>query len=392
MFCFKNLLCLLALLVCHVLAFVHPGMLHTEADFTRMREKVSSSASPWIISWNLLTANSHSSASYKPRPATIIYRGSNGVNAQNYGQLFNDVAAAYALALRWKISGNDTYANAAVNVLNTWSSTLTSIQGSSDAALAAGIYGYQFANAAEIMRSYPGWEAESQTVFGTMLQEVFYPINHDFLVRHNNAATDHYWANWDLCTMASILAIGIFNDNETMYDEAITYFKSGVGNGNINRFVWKEYNVDGQILGQGQESGRDQGHNTLGFALVGALAQMAYNQDDDLFAYGNSRILAGSEYTAKYNAGFDVPYTTYQNSDVTQTVISNYSRGTLRPQWELLYAHYASLKGMNATFMGIMRDFVNCESGGAEGGGGDYGSSSGGFDQLGYGTLTFRRE
>ncbi|KAG4439060.1 hypothetical protein IFR05_005451 [Cadophora sp. M221] len=367
-------------------------MLHTEADFTRMREKVSSNASPWILSWNLLTANSHSSASYKPRPAAIIYRGSDGVNTQNYALLFNDVAASYALALRWKISGNTTYANTAVNILNAWSSVLTSIQGSSDAALAAGIYGYQFANAAEIMRSYPEWEAESQKIFGTMLQEVFYPINHDFLVRHNNAATDHYWANWDLCNMASILAIGIFNDNETMYDEAITNFKSGVGNGNIDRFVWKEYTVDGQILGQGQESGRDQGHATLGFALVGALAQMAYNQDDDLFAYKNSKILAGSEYTAKYNVGFDVPYTTYQNSDVTQTEISNHSRGSLRPQWELLHAHYATLMGMNATFIEIMRDFVNCESGGAEGGGGDYGSSSGGFDQLGYGTLTFRRE
>jgi hypothetical protein len=390
MFSFKDSLGLLALLACHVLAFVHPGMLHTEADFTRMRAKVSASTSPWVTSWNILSANSHASASYTPSPAAIIYRGADGIHAENYGQLYNDIAAAYALALRWKISGNTTYANTAVKILNAWSSTLTSLQGTADAYLAAGIYGYEFTNAAEIMHSFSGWTANDQTAFRTMLHDVFFSINHDFLVRHNNAATDHYWANWDLCNMASMLAIGIFNENVTMYEEAITYFKSGVGNGNVDRFIWKEYTVNGQVLGQGQEAGRDQGHATLDFAMVGALAQMAYNQGDDLFAYENSKILAGSEYAAKYNAGFDVPYTTYTNSDVTQAVISNSSRGTVRPEWELLYAHYADVKGKNATFTGMMRDIVNSASGGAEGGGGNYGSNSGGYDQLGYGTLTFR--
>jgi hypothetical protein len=390
MFSFKDSLGLLGLLACHVLAFVHPGMLHTEADFTRMRAKVSASASPWITGWNILSANSHASASYTPSPAAVIYRGADGIHAENYGQLYNDIAAAYALALRWKISNNTTYANTAVKILNAWSSTLTSLQGTADAYLAAGIYGYEFANAAEIMHSFSGWTANDQTAFRTMLHDIFFSINHDFLVRHNNAATDHYWANWDLCNMASMLAIGIFNENVTMYEEAITYFKSGIGNGNVDRFIWKEYTVDGQVLGQGQEAGRDQGHATLDFAMVGALAQMAYNQGDDLFAYENNKILAGSEYAAKYNAGFDVPYTTYTNSDVTQAVISNSSRGSVRPEWELLYAHYADVKGKNATFTGMMRDIVNSASGGAEGGGGNYGSTSGGYDQLGYGTLTFR--
>lgn len=371
-------------------ALVHPGMLHTDADFTRMKAQVDAGAAPWITSWNILTANSHSSNTYTPSPQAIVYRGYDGTHAENYSKLYNDVAAAYALGLRWKISGDSSFADAAVKILNAWSSTLTSIQGTADAQLAAGIYGYQFANAAEIIRSYSGWAAADQTRFKTMLHDVFFSINHDFLVRHNNAATDHYWANWDLCNMASMLAIGIFNDNTTMYQEAITYFKSGVGNGMIDRTIWKLYTVDGEALGQCQESGRDQGHATLDFALLGPLAQMAYNQGDDLFAYGSNKILAGSEYTAKYNVGYDVPYTSYTNSDVTQSVISNSSRGSIRPAWELFYAHYHDLKGLNAQYTGEMRDLVNSESGGAEGGGGNYGSNSGGFDQLGYGTLTFR--
>jgi hypothetical protein len=95
---------------------------------------------------------------------------------------------------------------------------------------------------------------------------------------------------------------------------------------------------------------------------------------------------------AKYNVGEDVPFATYSNSDVTQTVISNNSRGTIRPIGELLYAHYGSLKGLNASWTKAYRDLVVSSSGGAEGGGGDYGSSSGGYDQLGFGTLLYRRE
>lgn len=96
---------------------------------------------------------------------------------------------------------------------------------------------------------------------------------------------------------------------------------------------------------------------------------------------------------AKYNLGYDVPYTTYDNSDdVNQTVISASSRGTVRPIGELLFAHYSSLKGLNASWTGAYRDYVLGESGGAEGGGGDYGTTSGGYDQLGFGTILFRLE
>ena len=372
---------------------VHPGMLHTDADFERMATQVDAGASPWITSWDILTSNSHSSETYEASPHEIVYRGYDGTNPENYADLFNDAAAAYALGLRYKITNDTIYADAAVGILNAWASTLTSIQGTSDAALAAGIYGYQMANAAEIVRDYSGWGVEDQEVFKLMMVDVFYSISNDFLVRHNDAETDHYWANWDLCNMANIMAIGILTDDQAKFDEAVTYFESGVGNGNIHLAIWQLYTEDdGKVLGQGQEAGRDQGHATLDFSLLGVVAQMAYNQGVDLFEYEDNLILAGSEYCSKYNIGEDVPYTTYTNSDVTQDVIAENGRGTIRPAWELLHAHYSSVKGLDATYTAAMRDLVNSESGGAEGGGGNYGGNSGGYDQLGYGTLTFRLE
>jgi hypothetical protein len=109
---------------------------------------------PWKGSWDKLIANSHAQLGYVPQPQAIVYRGYVGVHPENYVRLFNDVAA-YACALRWKISGDSAYADKAVQMMNAWSSTLTGISGTTDAQLAAGIYGYEFANAGEIRPPSP---------------------------------------------------------------------------------------------------------------------------------------------------------------------------------------------------------------------------------------------
>ncbi|MFK2917392.1 alginate lyase family protein [Dyella koreensis] len=362
-------------------SFVHPGALHTQTDFDRMKTQVAQHAQPWTDGWDVLIKNSHASLNWTPRPQAMIYRGYDGTHRENYAVLFNDAAAAYALALRWKVSGDDAYADKAVAILDAWSKTLTGIDGTSDKFLASGIYGYQLANAAEIMRSYKRWPAQDLARFKTMMLNVFYPMNHEFLVHHNGAKIDHYWANWDLANMSSMLAIGILADRHDIYDEAVEYFKHGAGNGSIEHVVWKIY-PDG--LGQTQESGRDQGHNTLNVALLGAFCQMAWNQHDDLFGYDENRALKGVEYIAKYNLGQDVPYTSYSNSDVTQPTISSNGRGNTRPVWELFYNHYVVLKGLDAPYLRTAAEKVR-----PEGGGGNYGPNSGGFDQLGYGTLTY---
>ncbi len=360
--------------------FVHPGMLHKQSDIDRMRIQVNASAQPWLSGWNKLTANSHSASTYTARPVDTVYRGTG--TPENYSRLYNDAAAAYALALRWHISGNAAYADAAIRVLNAWSSTLKVINGTSDKYLASGIYGYQMANAAELMRSYSGWAAADFIRFQNMMITVFYPMNHAFLTNHNGACISHYWANWDLSNMASMISIGILSDNRSIYNEVVNYFKTGGGMGAIANAVWV---LHPGSLGQWQESGRDQGHALLGPALMGPFCEMAWNQGDDLYGYDSNRFLKGAEYVAQFNLGKSVPYTAYNNCDnLNQTVISDSGRGGLRPEWELVYNHYVNRKGLAApnsqAYAALARP---------EGGGGDYEHNSGGYDQLGYGTLTF---
>jgi hypothetical protein len=213
-----------------------------------------------------------------------------------------------------------------------------------------------------------------------MMLEKFYPGNKRFLEAHNGTKIDHYWANWDLCNMASMMAIGVLCDRKDIYDYAVRYYKSGDGNGAIRNLV-NPIHPDG--LGQWQEAGRDQGHTTMGIALAATICEMAWKQGDDLYGYDDNRFLKGCEYVAKYNLGEDVPYHTYKNSDVTQEKISDTARGSLRPGWELVYNHYVIRKGLPAPWTTKIAKKIR-----PEGGGGDYGPNSGGYDQLGYGTLT----
>ncbi|KAH8705736.1 chondroitin AC/alginate lyase [Talaromyces proteolyticus] len=382
-----------ALLISDVSAFIHPGALHTSGDFERINTHVVNGDEPWNTTWGLLTTSPYAQSSYQPKPQATVYRGYNGVDAENYQYLYKDAAAAYQLAVRWKISNDSAYADAAINILGSWAATLTAINGTSDKFLASGLYGYQMANAAELMRDYSGWDSSNKTATGRMLTSIFASMNTLFLENHNGQNDYHYYANWDQCNLASLIAIGIFTDNQTMYDDAVQYMLTGPSNGALPVFDIANYTEDGsgKVLIQGQEAGRDQGHATLDIVLLGVIARQSYNQGDDLFAAYNNEILNAAEYVSKYNIGYDVPYTPYDSYQGNQSVISNNSRGDIRPGFELLSAHYGQLKGLNSSWTDAYRDFINANStDGVEGGGGNYGSTSGGFDGLGFGTLLYR--
>lgn len=382
----------------HAQAFVHPGLLHTQADFNRMAAQVTAKANPWYQGYEMLNNNPRSQTSWTPRPVADVDRGG---SINNYGQFYPDVAAAYQSALQWKITGNVAYATQSIRIMNAWSSTLTQVTGDADRFLASGIYGYEFANAGEIMRSYSGWAPADFARFQNMMMTVFYPMNHDFLVNHNNSCIWNYYANWDLCNIASMAAIGVLCDNRTVYNEALNYIQqpvSGGGQGTFAHFFWATYPGVSQAPGvptliQGQEEARDQGHSGLDMALLGVICQQFYNQGNDLFAYQSNGVLATCEYFADYNINTTntVPFTTYWDSfgatcgpATSFPGISPASRGDIRPAWELIYSHYSGLKGLYAPFSTAYAASVR-----PEGGGGNYGSASGGFDQLGFGTLAY---
>ncbi len=208
-----------------------------------------------------------------------------------------------------------------------------------------------------------------------MMGTYLYPSVHDVLATHLGNCATKLPTSWDAPNLAAVLTIGVLLDDQAKYNEAVTYYESGSGNGAIENAVWT---LQPGNLGQAAESGRDQEHCTLGIADLGVLCQVACNQGLDLFGYDNNRLLAGVEYVARYNLWHDVPYSPWNNCvNDNQFYISINGHGRIddRPVYSLFYNHYGVLKGLSAPNTQAMAQLMSPE----------HGSD----DHFGYGTLTF---
>lgn len=369
--------------------------IHTEEDFARIREKLEEGAEPWVSGYNLLKESSFSQKNSDTYPTELIKRGVSG--DENYINAARGASIAYQQALRWKIEEDDEYAAKAVENLNKWVKTCVGVTGNSNLSLAAGLYGYEFAIAGQLLRGYNGWDPEDFLAFQQWLLKVFYPANKDFLVRHHDTNHLHYWANWGLCNIASTIAIGIVTDRRDIYNEGIEHFQSGVTNGRLRRAIYYDYSPE-YNLAQWQESGRDQGHTLMCVGLVGIICQLAWSQGDDFFAYDDNLFLRGCEYAACCcYTDETVPFTTYiwqkQNqwngiSPEEQTVVGG-GKWIKRAIWALPYYHYKGIKNVSETNLQYTKTAIDYV--GVEGGGGYYEVNSGGYDVLGLGTLMYAR-
>ena len=398
--------------------FRHPGGLHTDADFERIRRQIAEGNPDVVAAYNMLKEAAYAQASAASYPVETIVRG--GGVGENYINAARGATIAYQNALRWKIDGSVAHANHAVAVLNQWARTTKGIGGDSNFALAAGLYGYQFAQAAELMRDYEGWEREDFEAFRRWMLEVWYPSCIDFLRRRNNTWENiggqgggrpgHYWSNWGLCNVMALMTIGILCDDVYIYNQGLSFYKydhvgtftdnrgSVISNDGLNEFlgnlvpiVYDDERGPYGKLGQMQESGRDQGHSYMAMGLAADICQMAWNQGDDLYSYMDNRLAAGIEYVAAYNNCNvdDLPWTTYRYAGcrtawhlaTVHSTISASGRGHMRPVWGRIVGHYEGIKGVEMQYASRALQQMGIDGGGV-------GSTSGGYDHLGYTVLT----
>jgi len=347
----------------HPAPFVHPGLLHTAADLARMKQMVGAGTEPWKSGFAKLAADPESSATWTPHPFEHVERSLLTGHTHGINEMNKDCNAAYQNALMWWITGDESHAKEAVAILNAWSGTLKVFDGT-DVELGAGIDGFKFANAAELMRAYPGWAPADIARCRQMLLTIFYPPLQNFAL----------WAhgNWDLACMKSIIAIGVFCDDHAMFDRAVNYYYKGQGNGALTHYVINE-------AGQVQESGRDQQHTQLGVGELAETCQVAWSQGLDLYGASDNRLLKGFEYAARYNLGQDVPFVPHVDTSgrFPADHISPNLRNRLRPIFEMAYNHYAILKGLPAPWTQKAAETLRPEGPAA------------GADHPGFGTLLF---
>ncbi|MDX3529785.1 alginate lyase family protein [Streptomyces sp. ID05-39B] len=315
--------------------FTHPGLLHSATDLARMKSAVDGGQSSVYDGYLALAAHGRSQTAYNQQNTGQITSWGRGPS--NFmGPAVADSAAAYQNALLWAVTGNRAHADKARDILDTWSASLTVVTGA-DGPLGAGLQAFKFLNAAELLRhtGYDGWPDADITRCERSFLDVWYPAVSGYMPYANG--------NWDLTALQTILAVGVFCEERTLFEDALRFAATGAGNGSVvHRIV--------TAAGQGQESGRDQGHEQLAVGLLGDVAQVAWNQGVDLWGFDGHRILANAEYAARYNLGGAVPFTPDldRTGKYIRTTVSDKVRGTLPPIYEMYYAHYAGVRGLDA--------------------------------------------
>lgn len=314
--------------------FTHPGGVTTIEDLERMKAKVKAKESPWIDGWNLMLQDYKSSNTYKAVPKTNI--GGSGIRQQ----ASRDATAAMYNIIRWYVSGDVSYAECAIKILNDWSASIQGVVSGELFQLPIEI----MVQAAEVARIYPGWKAEDQERFKNMCLNYFYPACHSFIGECGS------WSGWDGPANSCLLYIGLFCDNQTIFDEAIEYYKNGNGGGALLKMVC-------QPSGQIAEMGRDMPHAEIGPSAAAEFCLTAYNQGIDLFSYSDNRLLAAFEYLCKYNLEHKavwVPYNDCVNNHFYSPSVRYGNRITGFPGCEIIYNHYVVRKGLSAPYTKAM--------------------------------------
>jgi len=403
--------------------FLHPGGMHTEADFERIRQQLKDGNPTVTEAYNKLKAAEYSQAGVATYPVETIVRGGSG--GQNYINAARGATMAYQNALRWKIEGTKANADAAVRILMAWAHTCKVVSGDSNWALAAGLYGYAFAQAAELMRDYEGWSRSDFETFKQWMLTVWYPGNINFLRGRNGTWENyvgnqggirpgHYWSNWPLCNALAVLSIGILCDDVFIYNQGMSFMKydqvgtfqdprtaNPILSDGCTEFIGNlvvttsesalETGAYGK-LGQMQESGRDGGHAAMALGLAVDICKVAWNQGDDLFSYMDNRMAAGIEFVAACTQNVQgLPWTNYKYVDCRTAWHNGWlmtgpaEPAEVRNYWGTVIGHYEGVKGVKMPFAEKAYTQMGIDVGGT-------GGTSGAYDHLGYSVLMNTRD
>ncbi len=318
-----------------VTAFVHPGALDAKAELDFVKGQIQAGAQPWTGEFDRIKGSIY--ATRAPNPLlNINSSGSDAATSRD------DAMGAYLQALLWYYTDEETYAHRAIAILDAWSNLQGFNAGSDQDKLQAGWIGAVFAPAAEIMRGYPGWPAESITKLQAMFKRAFYP--------QLNVASA--WnGNVDLTQIDAMMAIAVFNEDSAEFDAGIqrwharvpSYFYlaatgavppiAGDG-GNVNAFY---SNPTAWIDGLTQETCRDNGHHAQ-FGLGSAIhaAEVAWHQGIDLYATESVRFSAVLELLA----------TQLLTGDMQGTCANPTATADRYDTWEVAYNHYHNRIGI----------------------------------------------
>ncbi len=321
------------------MTFFHPGGLDSKADLDFVKKKIKLGEQPWSGEF----AKMKGYCNRNPNPATTINANDDG--AANSAK--TDAQAAYADALAWYFTDDETYAKKGIAILNAWQG-LTSITATDPKAiqqnrLLGGWIGALFGPAADILLGYKSWDPKDIAAVKAMFKKALYP-------QLNPASS---WnGNVDLTQMDAMMNIAVFMEDEAFFNIGLSrlkkrnpayfYMASDGGvptipgdNGDIPTFWFKPTKwVDGLT----QETCRDGTHHAqFSMASVFHMAEAAWNQGVDVYTPNQARFVAALELM-----GLQISSGNMQN-----VCSDNATKADRFNTFEVAYNHYHNRKGVS---------------------------------------------
>jgi len=337
--------------------FVHPGVLVSAPQLAYVKGRIAAGAQPWTKQYNLavskFSGKTPGSIPTELRCASGSWASAHPGNADNAAcqTARDDGVNAWTLALLWQYSGNVAYATKAIAILNAWSRGLQNVKFvASDSQYSNGVL-----QAAWMMEYYPraaellkyggnsGWSTSDSDAFGKWLNRVFVPLIYNGWGSKSTGIGN----NWMTSCINGLLNIGVFTNNRTQYDKAISMYRVEVPGylylstdgaqpiGYANN--WNGANTFPN--GIAQETCRDIGHTQMAFASIIYVAETARIQGLDLYTPFQKRITTAFEFNA------------YWLNRQSNTAPSYLCDGTLDfmeylPTWEIYWNRYHNVVGL----------------------------------------------
>ena len=294
--------------------FTHPGVGVSRAQLDFVRAKVQAGAQPWTNAFNQAKSSSYASLSRTPTPRAVVECGPYSNPNLGCTNEREDAIAAYTDALLWYLTGDDRYAQKAIQLMDAWSATIQD-HTNSNAPLQTAWAASSWPKAAEIIKYvYGNWPNSGR--FATMLRNVYLPE----IINGSNSN-----GNWELSMTEAIQGIGVFLEDKTVYDKAIALYRV-----RVPAYVYLEsdgalpktkpsQNLDtrdkivaywqGQgtfVTGLTQETCRDFTHTGYGISSISHVLETSRIQGIDLYPEFGERLRQALGFQSRWERNLEL--------------------------------------------------------------------------------------
>ena len=269
--------------------FTHPGIFATDHTIQTVREHLKQDHKPWVASLAHWESWAKDALAQAPEPVQRIFRRTpNHIGTE---ESLRDFTAAQHLAYLFALTDKPEYADKAIEIMNAWSRTLKAIRGAGFN-LQSGLMLPQLMGAADLIKHRcDRWAEEDQARFQAFSEVVLLPHVINLRISING--------NHDCATNMALAAIGIYLNDEFLFNRSLNYHLHSKGYGAVNHYFLAN--------GECQEDGRDMGHSRMGVRFFARIAEMARNQGENIYDRYDYRIASAMEHYARVQMDYYIP-------------------------------------------------------------------------------------